>query len=149
MSGENEIGVRKFTDEEELAIATEYVESSATMRELAERYNVAVSTISRIVHRSELLDRLERRADSRARLALIKLKTESADASAKLIRLSRKERGEEGVYADIQIIQQILDRAGVRATKNEDNSMTIKFADGAGFKLGETEKAQIVEPGEE
>lgn len=135
---------RKFTDEEEMAIAVEYVEERPTMDELAAKWGCGKSTISRIVHSSGILDKMERRADSRSRLALIQLKTASADASAKLIRLSRKEREDKDVYADIQLLQQILDRAGVRATKNEDNSITLKFADGAGFKLGQTEEAETI-----
>lgn len=135
---------RKFTDEQEMEIAIEYVEDGASMDELAKKYNCCKATISKVVHRSRVLDKMERRADSRSRLALIRLKTESADASAKLIRLSRKEREDKDVYADIQLLQQILDRAGVRATKNEDNSITLKFADGAGFKLGQTEEAETI-----
>lgn len=135
---------RKFTDEQEMEIAIEYVEDGASMDELAKKYNCCKATISKVVHRSRVLDKMERRADSRSRLALIRLKTESADASAKLIRLSRKEREDKDVYADIQLLQQILDRAGVRATKNEDNSLTIKFAPGAGFDIGETQDVEVI-----
>lgn len=138
-----EFQTRKFTDEEEYAIAYEYIEGNATMPDLAKKYGVVTSTISRIIHRRGVLDEMERRADSRSRLALIRLKMESAEASAKLVKLSRKKRSDKDVYADIQLLQQILDRAGIRATKEEDNTLTIRFADGAGFKLGETEDVHV------
>lgn len=135
---------RRFTREQEIEIGEEYVEGGVTMRELAAKYDVALSTMSGIIHRSGVIDELERRADSRSRLSLVRLKMASANASAKLVRLAEKERDDSMVYADIQLLQQILDRAGVRATKNEDNSITLKFADGAGFNLGSTEEAEIV-----
>lgn len=135
---------RRFTREQEIEIGEEYVEGGVTMRELAAKYDVALSTMSGIIHRSGVIDELERRADSRSRLSLVRLKMASANASAKLVRLAEKERDDSMVYADIQLLQQILDRAGVRATKNEDNSITLKFADGAGFNLGNTEEAEIV-----
>lgn len=140
----SEIGVRKFTDEEELEIANEYIEWRTPMDQLAKKYGCSKSSISRIIHRTGVLDEMERRADSRSRLALIKLKMETVEASDKLIRLSRKERDDAMVYADIQLLQQILDRAGVRATKTEDGNLTIRFADGAGFTLGQTEEAEVV-----
>ena len=133
--------VRKFTEDEELEIASEYIEGRTTMDELGKKHGCSKATISRIVSRTGVLDELEKKADARSRLALIKLKMESAQASGKLIRLSQKERDDSMVYADIQLLQQILDRAGVRATKTEDGSLTIRFAEGAGFSLGRTEEA--------
>lgn len=134
---------KKFSDEIEKEIAIEYIESGATMAQLAQKYECSTRTIFRIVHDSQILERMLSRAQSRTKIAQIKLMNESANASDKLIKLSKKERDDNMVYADIQLIQQILDRAGVRATKNEDNTLTLRFADGAGFELGETEEAQI------
>ena len=142
MAGNNE---PLFTKEQMVEIAMEYIEERPTMEALAKKYGCSQATISRVVHKSGVLDEMERRADSRSRLALIQLKMESEQASAKLIRLSRKERDESGVYADIQILQQLLDRAGVRAVKGEDNSLTIRFAPGAGFDIGETQDVEVID----
>ena len=133
---------RKFTDEQEIAIAEEYIGGGTTFRKLAEKYGCSLSTIHMIMRRTRVLDEMERRADTRARMALINIKNASADAAEKLIALTKKKRSDKAVYADIQLIGQVLDRAGVRAAKEENKDVTVTFRDG-GIRLGETEDVKV------
>lgn len=123
----------KLTEEQRVAIVDEYLQDGTPMRALGEKYGVNKSTISRVINDSGVLEAAEKKADVRSRIALINLKNASADASEKLVELLGKQRGEKQVYADIQIIQQVLDRAGVRAEKSEKADVTVQFATGAGF----------------
>lgn len=118
---------KAVTDEQQDEIIERYMEGGVTMKQLAEEYGVCSRTISRYICASGVLDRAEKRADTRARLALINLKNASADASEKLVGLLNEKRGKNQVYADIQIIQQVLDRAGVREEKKEDKDVHISF----------------------
>lgn len=114
-------------------IIERYMEGGVTMVQLAGEYGVSKSTISKYISQSSTVERAERRADIRSRLALIKLKNKSADAADKLLTLLGEKRGKNQVYADIQIIQQVLDRAGVREEKKTDSDVKITFADGVGI----------------
>lgn len=124
---------KAVTDEQQDEIIERYMEGGVTMKELAEEYGVCTRTISRYICNSGVLDRAEKKADTRVRLALINLKNASADASEKLVGLLNEKRGKNQVYADIQIIQQVLDRTGVREDKKEDKSVNISFTDGMGI----------------
>ena len=124
---------KALTDEQAQEIVDRYMDGNVTMKQLAEEYGVCSKTISKYICDSGVLERAERRADSRAKLALINLKNASADASEKLVELLNEKRGKNQVYADIQIIQQVLDRAGVREEKKEDKDVRITFADGVGI----------------
>lgn len=119
---------RVLPPEKEVEVVERYIEGGVTMRQLAEEYGVCKSTISNIVARADVLDKLERKANARAQLALIKIKNASADAAEKLVELMEKERDDSLVYADIQLVGQVLDRAGVRETKEEKNDVTVTFA---------------------
>lgn len=124
---------RCLTDEQIDEIIERYMEGGITMMQLADQYGVSKTTISKYISQSDAVARAERRADIRSRMALIKLKNKSADAADKLITLLDEKRGKNQVYADIQIIQQVLDRAGVREEKAEDKEVRISFADGVGI----------------
>lgn len=123
-------GEKILTDEERASIVEEYLEDMPTYVELAAKYGVSKSLIGRVIVDSGALEEAERRANSRAKMATIRLKNASVDAAEKLIELLNKKRSEKQVYADIQIIQQVLDRGGVRSEKEEKQELTISFAGG-------------------
>ena len=126
-------GAKVLTDEERVAIVEEYLDEMPPYVALGEKYGVSASTICRVIADSGVLDEAERKASSRAKMATIRLKNASAEAAEKLVKLLNKERSEKQVYADIQIIQQVLDRAGVRAEKEEKQEIAISFT-GNGVK---------------
>lgn len=123
-----------------LEIATKYIEGGGkvTMKELAKEYGVCPQRISQIIAETGVLDDLEKRAQARVRLATIKMQYAATDAADKLTALALKERGEKGVYADIQLLQQLLDRAGARVVKKDENTMRLEvdFGGEVGMTLG-------------
>lgn len=124
---------KKLTEEQADEIVERYMEGGVTMQQLGDEYGVSKKTISRYISNSGVLDRAERKANLRQRLALIKLKSASADAAEQLVDLMDKTNGKKQVYAKLQTLQQVLDRAGVREEKHEDKDVRITFADGVGI----------------
>lgn len=124
---------KKLTEEQADEIVERYMEGGVTMQQLGDEYGVSKKTISRYISNSGVLDRAERKANLRQRLALIKLKSASADAAEQLVDLMDKTNGKNQVYAKLQTLQQVLDRAGVREEKHEDKDVRITFADGVGI----------------
>ena len=124
---------KKLTEEQADEIVERYMEGGVTMQQLGDEYGVSKKTISRYISNSGVLDRAERKANLRQRLARIKLKSASADAAEQLVDLMDKTKGKNQVYAKLQTLQQVLDRAGVREEKHEDKDVRITFADGVGI----------------
>jgi len=120
----------KLTPEQREEIVVRYFDGGITMRELAEEYGVTRQYVSQLVSQSDMIAKAERRADIRSRVALITLKNASADAAEQLVEVLEKTNGKNQVYAKLQALQQILDRAGVREEKKEDKDVHISFVGG-------------------
>lgn len=138
------MGVSKLTDEQREQIIYEYLENSeVTTTELGEKYGVSHATISRIISDSQTLRKLEDRANIAAARAKIRAQLNADEIMRLTIADAKKTREDKFGHLHQNARRDVLDRAGVRVTKEEDNTLTIKFADGAGFSLGETEAAQV------
>lgn len=128
---------RMFTDEEQVQIANEYLDSWITMQELADKWGASQSTISRIVSRSEVLDKAEARASASARRAKIRAQLHSDEIMRMQIEDAKNTRKDKFGHLHQNARRDILDRAGVRQTATEDNSLNIKIDTGeSGIKLG-------------
>jgi transposase-like protein len=128
---------RMFTDEEQVQIASEYLDSWITMQELADKWGASQSTISRIVSRSEVLDKAEARASASARRAKIRAQLHSDEIMRMQIEDAKNTREDKFGHLHQNARRDILDRAGVRQTATEDNSVNIKIdTGGSGIKLG-------------
>ena len=126
---------RKLTDEQRKEIAERYFANDCTLDQLAAEYDVCRNTIWRIIHNSGIMEEEERKADIRTRFSLLKLKNASTDAVEKLLKMMEKERTDQGEYIDIQLIQQVLDRAGVRVVKEDKQDLKVHISTGD-IKLG-------------
>lgn len=124
---------RMFTEDQEFEIANEYLEGGVTMQEVADKWGCSRSLVAKILDRTHVMEKMEKRASRRTQRALIRLKMASADAAEKLVRLTQKERGDEMVYADIQLLGQVLDRAGVREASKEDKNVSVSFSSVGGI----------------
>ena len=123
----------KLSKEQREELAERYFLEKKTIRELAAEYGVSYTNAWRVLHNSGIMEGQERRADIRTRIAMVKLKNASTDAVEKLLLMLEKERDENHEYVDIQLIQQVLDRAGVRVAKDEKQDIKVHFAAGSGF----------------
>ena len=139
--------------ERNMQIALEYVEGAGevTMKDLAKKYGVCPQRIGQIIAETGVLDKLEIRSNARVRLANIKMQFAATEAADKLVKLALKERGEKGVYADNQLLQQLLDRAGARVVRKEDNTMRLEidFGEESGMNLGVPDHSKDNEAAEE
>ena len=133
--------IGKLTEEEKQEIVERYLEGGVTMQQIAYEYGVSKMTISRTIRNSRVLEDLEKTANIKSRLALLRLKTAATDATERLIDLLYENRDTDHQYLDMQIIQQILDRAGVRETKEDKQDVKVTFSTG-GFSVN-------MPPGEE
>lgn len=138
----------KLTDEQKEEIVYEYLYGSTpTTAELAAKYGVSKSTISRVLSHSQTLHKLEQRAKISAQRALIRAQLNSDDIMRLTIEDAKKTREDRFGYLHQNARREVLDRAGIRAKDSEESTLTIRFADGAGFDMGETADVEIVESG--
>jgi predicted DNA-binding protein YlxM (UPF0122 family) len=126
---------KKLTDEQRKEIAESYFANDKTLLQLAAEYDVSKTTIWRVIHNSGIMEEEERKADIRTRFSLLKLKNASTDAVEKLLNMLEKERDAKSEYIDIQLIQQVLDRAGVRVVKEDKQDLKVHISTGE-IKLG-------------
>lgn len=140
---------RKLTDEQREEIVFEYLEGFETTVSLAEKYGVNHSTISRVINSSETLAKLEKKASISAQRAKIRAQLNADEIMRLMIEDANKTREDKFGHLHQNARRDVLDRAGVRTTEKEDATLTVRFADGMGFNIGETEDVQIVEAGEE
>ena len=126
---------KKLTDEQRKEIAESYFANDKTLLQLAAEYDVSKTTVWRVIHNSGIMEEEERKADIRTRFSLLKLKNASTDAVEKLLNMLGKERDARRGYIDIQLIQQVLDRAGVRVVKEDKQDLKVHISTGE-IKLG-------------
>ena len=126
---------KKLTDEQRKEIAESYFANDKTLLQLAAEYDVSKTTIWRVIHNSGIMEEEERKADIRTRFSLLKLKNASTDAVEKLLNMLEKERDAKSEYIDIQLIQQVLDRAGVRVVKEDKQDLKVHISTGE-IRLG-------------
>lgn len=139
------MGASKLTDEQKEQLVYEYlVDGCVTTAEIGKRFGVSQSTACRIISESQTLRKLEARASVAAARAKIRAQLNADELMRLTIEDAKKTREDKFGHLHQNARRDVLDRAGVRVAKEEDNTLTIKFADGLGFELGETEQAQIV-----
>ena len=136
----------KLTDEQREQIVLDYLgEGTPTMRELAVKYGVSQQTISATISSSKTLKRLEDRARANVTRALIRAQLNADEIMRMTIADAKKTRGDKYGHLHQNARREVLDRAGVRVVKEEDNAININFVGGGGFELGQTEEAEVVQ----
>lgn len=136
----------KLTDEQREQVVYDYLYGpTPTMEELGVKYGVSRGTISKILADSRTLKRLEKRAKANVTRALIRAQLNSDEIMRLTIEDAKNTREDKFGHLHQNARREVLDRAGVRTKEAEENTLTIKFEDGAGFQLGQTEEAEIVE----
>lgn len=129
---------KKLTDEQRDELVHRYVESRAdpyatpiTQKELAQEYGIAQSTVSTIIADSGVLERVRRRTKSSVLLAQAIAEEAAAHAMRATVESAFKPREEKYEYINQGDRRDILDRAGVRAAKEEKQAITLSFAGAA------------------
>lgn len=137
-----------LTDEEREALVVEYIESHTkpdmkplTQVELGKKYGVSQTTVSKILIDSKTIERVQRRTKSNVALAQAIMESAAPEVAKRTVRSALTEREEKFEYITQGDRRDVLDRAGVRAAKEEKNEVTISFASG-GIDVGMPESAE-------
>jgi DNA-directed RNA polymerase specialized sigma subunit len=136
----------KLTDEQREQIVLDYLgEGTPTMRELAAKYGVSQQTISATISNSKTLKRLEDRARANVTRALIRAQLNADEIMRMTIADAKKTREDKFGHLHQNARREVLDRAGVRIKEKEEETLTIRFAEGGGFEMGETQDVEVSE----
>lgn len=135
---------RKFlTDEEKEEILSEYINSRTepgrkpvTQRELAKKYGVDQSRISRIICDSDTIERMRRRTRVSVLIAQAMAESAAPKIMEETIKSAFKKRDAKFEYINQGDRRDILDRAGVRVEKGEKQEITLSFASGLSIEPG-------------
>lgn len=131
---------RVLTEEEKDEIVLAYIESRifpekydnhrVKQKELAEKYGVNQSTISRIITSSDEVGRLQKRTQTRTLIAQSMAQLASPKVMEETIKDALKERKDEFGYLSQNARRDVLDRAGVRAQSDNKQEVRVSFASG-------------------
>lgn len=137
-----------LTEEERAELIAEYIESHTnpnlkplTQVEIGKKYGVSQTTVSNIMLDSGALERVRRRTRSNIILAQAIMESAAPEVAKRTVKSAMKDRDEKFEYITQGDRRDVLDRAGVRASKEEKNEVTISFASG-GFDVGMPESAE-------
>lgn len=131
---------RVLTEEEKEEIVLTYIESMVfpekygghrvRQKDLAEKYGVNQSTISKIVTSSDEVSRLNKRMQTRTMVAQSMAQLAAPKVMEATIKDALKERDDAFGYLSQNARRDVLDRAGVRAVSDNKQEVTVSFASG-------------------
>ena len=131
---------RVLTEEEKEEIVLTYIESMVfpekygghrvRQKDLAEKYGVNQSTISKIVTSSDEVSRLNKRMQTRKMVAQSMAQLAAPKVMEATIKDALKERDDAFGYLSQNARRDVLDRAGVRAVSDNKQEVTVSFASG-------------------
>lgn len=129
-----------LTEEEKEEIVLTYIESMVfpekygghrvRQKDLAEKYGVNQSTISKIVTSSDEVSRLNKRMQTRTMVAQSMAQLAAPKVMEATIKDALKERDDAFGYLSQNARRDVLDRAGVRAVSDNKQEVTVSFASG-------------------
>lgn len=126
---------RKLTDEQRREVVRRYVEECETVSELAREYEVDRATIYRVLGAEENAGRIKALTEARLAQAKIRILEQvplALDRNEEILNTNYKPSLQ---YLWQTAIRDTLDRAGIKAAKDEKQDISISFASD-GFELG-------------
>lgn len=129
----------KLTQQEKEEILLTYIESRfdaekykkpVTQQELARQYGVDQSTISRVISSSDEIEALNRRMRVDTLLSQAMAQRAAPKVMAEMIKDALKPRKDKLRYLNQNAARDVLDRAGVRAVKEDRQELVLSFASG-------------------
>lgn len=138
------IDYRSLPPEEQKDLVVQmYVESRIdpdrkpmTQVELAKLFGHSQYWVSKALIDSGVLDRFERRTRSDVVIARAMLQHAAPKVAQETIKSAMKKRAPKYEYITQQDRREVLERAGVRAEKQEATDVNITFTNGVGFSTG-------------
>ena len=130
---------RALTDEQEDEILRRYIEprmdpyyvgKPVTQAQLAKEYGVSQSLISDIIAKSSTIERMRKRTKASVLLAQAMAEHAAPQIMAETIKDALKPRSDKLRYLNQNAGRDVLDRAGVRAAKEDKQEVKVTFASG-------------------
>lgn len=130
---------RSLTDEQEDEILRRYIEprmdpyfvgKPPTQQALAKEYGVSQSLISEIISKSSTIERMRKKTKSSVLLAQAMAEHAAPQIMAETIKDALKTRDDNFGYLHQNARRDVLERAGVRAAKEDKQEVKVSFASG-------------------
>ena len=118
-----------LTQEQKDAALDAYFEEGLEVEEIAERIGATAAQVTRALGDSQLLEPYKRRSEAAKLRAQIRVNDSAEEAVMRQAELMKREQASESVSQ--RAAKDILDRAGVRVTKEGSGEIVIRFANGA------------------
>lgn len=125
---------KKLTDEQRREVVRRYVEESDSVTELAREYEVDRATIYRILAKEENADRIKALTEARLAQARIQILDQVPAALNRNEEILNTQYDPAYQYLWQNAIRDTLDRAGIKAPKDEKQDISISFV-GGGFDV--------------
>lgn len=125
---------QKITDEQCIEVVRRYVDEGETVTELAEAYGVSRTAIYNALHRAEFADRMKELRDARLARAQLRILEQAEKALDRNEDILNTEYEPAYQYLWQNASRDVLDRAGIKAPKEDKQDISISFA-GGGFEV--------------
>ena len=126
-----------LTPEQELEVCELYYEQEMMQIDIAKKYGVSNSTISRVVNKVEHMNAFLKKTTASKVRAQCRINRALDEAVNTQLALMRGQYDDQYKYLSQNAARDILDRGGVRAEKEEGNEMQVNVTfGGSGMKLG-------------
>lgn len=125
---------QKITDEQCIEVVRRYVDEGESVTELAEAYGVSRTAIYNALHRAEFADRMKELRDARLATAQLRILEQAEKALDRNEDILNTEYEPAYQYLWQNASRDVLDRAGIKAPKEDKQDISISFA-GGGFEV--------------
>lgn len=125
---------QKITDEQCIEVVRRYVDEGETVTELAEAYGVSRTAIYNALHRAEFADRMKELREARLATAQLRILEQAEKALDRNEDILNTEYEPAYQYLWQNASRDVLDRAGIKAPKEDKQDISISFA-GGGFEV--------------
>ena len=125
---------QKITDEQCIEVVRRYVDEGESVTELAEAYDVSRTAIYNALHRAEFADRMKELREARLAAAQLRILEQAEKALDRNEDILNTEYDPAYQYLWQNVSRDVLDRAGIKAPKEDKQDISISFA-GGGFEV--------------
>ena len=125
---------QKITDEQCIEVVRRYVGEGESVTELAEAYGVSRTAIYNALHRAEFADRMKELREARLATAQLRILEQAEKALDRNEDILNTEYDPAYQYLWQNASRDVLDRAGIKAPKEDKQDISISFA-GGGFEV--------------
>lgn len=125
---------QKITDEQCIEVVRRYVDEGESVTELAEAYGVSRTAIYNALHRAEFADRMKELREARLATAQLRILEQAEKALDRNEDILNTEYKPAYQYLWQNASRDVLDRAGIKAPKEDKQDISISFA-GGGFEV--------------